>query len=68
MIYCLKVSSVSTISALLEWLQMMKDLITLRRSTSSARDRHKFVCLFNLLERVLILVPNLNLNEYNWKL
>lgn len=28
MIYCLKVSNVSTISALLEWLQMMKDLIT----------------------------------------
>lgn len=68
MVYCPTVSSVSTISACLEWPQIMKNLITLRSSTPSAKDIDINLCLFNVLERILILVLNLNLNEYNWKL
>lgn len=46
MIYCLKVSSVSTTGALLEWLQMMKDLITSGSSTCSARDIGINLCVY----------------------
>ena len=42
---------------------MMKDFITSRSYTSSAKHIDINLCLFNLLERVLILDPNLKLNE-----
>lgn len=45
-IYCLKLSSFGTISAFLESLQMLRDLITPRSSTFSAMDRDINLCFY----------------------
>lgn len=45
-IYCLKLSSLGTISAFLDWLQMMRDVITLRNPTSSTMDRDINLCFY----------------------
>lgn len=50
-----------------ESFQCEYNLCSLRMASNDEERRHKFVCLFNLLESVLILATNLNLNEYNLK-